>query len=62
MAWLLPVTFSLLLVVIVFAVSATPNEYRHGSTLSATILFSITLLGAQGVMLLLHARWARNRD
>ena len=62
MAWLLPVTFSVLMVVIVFAISAIPDKYRDGSTLSATILCSTALLGAQGTMLWLHARWARKQD
>lgn len=57
MAWLLPLTFSLMLVVIGFALAMLPADAQSNPD-AGLVIASITLLGAQGLILWLLDRWA----
>lgn len=61
MAWLLPVTFSVMLVVIVFAIAAVPPELQNGDSFVGTLALCLTLLGAQALVLWLQDRWSRSQ-
>ncbi|KEO88021.1 hypothetical protein EH30_01205 [Erythrobacter sp. JL475] len=57
MAWLLPLTFSLMLAVIGIAMAMLPAEAQNSPD-AGLVIASITLLGAQGLVLWLLDRWA----
>ena len=61
MAWLLPVTFSIALIGLAAVLTYVPADMQNGDPTTGLALASITLLGAQGLILWLLSRWARRQ-
>ena len=61
-AWLLPVVFSIMLIVVSTAISFVPTELKNGDPETATIIMCAALLGSQGLVIWLHGRWASEQE
>lgn len=61
MVWMLPVTFSVMLLIISGAMVALPREVQNGEPTTGILIVGITLLAAQGLVLWLTDRWARKQ-
>lgn len=61
MVWLLPATFSVMLLVISGAMGAIPRELQNGDPTTGILIVGITLVAAQGFVLWLTDRWARGQ-
>lgn len=62
MAWLIPITFSVILVAILLTLVATPPELHKGDPLEGLIFSCITMLAAQLFVCWLHERWAQQQS
>ena len=61
MVWLLPIMFSVMMVVMSAAPYLVKSEYRNGDPLLGLVITAIALLGAQAFILWLTDRWAKQQ-
>ena len=61
MVWMLPVLFSVVLVVLALMPQGVPPEHRNGDPVVAVAVGGITLVAAQCFVLWLTDRWARRQ-
>lgn len=61
MAWTIPVMFSVLLLALTFMIAILPGAAENDDALAAAIFSCVTMLCAQGFVLWLLARWAREQ-
>ncbi|MHA6334477.1 DUF1648 domain-containing protein [Qipengyuania sp. CAU 1752] len=62
MAWLLPGVFVTMLVATALATRLAPTELQNGDPVASLVVACLAILGAQGLVLWLHERWARKHD
>ena len=62
MVWMLPGLFSVMLSVSAAAMAAIPRAYQNGDPSTGILIAGLSFLAAQGFVLWLTDRWARQQD
>jgi uncharacterized membrane protein len=62
MAWMLPVLFSIVLMVIALLTGLLPAEMRNGDPVTGVVVGGVFLLTGQIFVLWLTLRWARKQE